>query len=117
MESYNDGRIKNIKEIDNIKQALQDFSEGSEALYDLLKFCYENNIETKACCKGHEKTTARAYIMFSETAMEYMSNLEEMLYYIDAEMTYQPHGNDFNAHCSIHCKKMIKKVPITFLKM
>lgn len=109
MENYNDGLAKDIKTIDNIEQALHDFSEGSEALYNLLKFCYENGIETKACCKGHEGTVATPYILFSDTAMEYMSNIEECLYYMDAEMLYRPQGENSSTKCAVHCHRNDKE--------
>ena len=109
MENYNDGKVKDIKTIDNVEQALKDFSEGSEALYALLKFCYENKIETKACCKGHEGTVATPYVMFWDTAMHYMRNLEECLYYIDAEMLYTPQGENFSAKCTVHCHRNDKE--------
>ena len=34
---------------------LKQFSEGSKALENLLKFCYQNHIVTRACCIGHNK--------------------------------------------------------------
>ncbi len=103
MENYNTGIIRDLKNIDNIEQALKDFSEGSEALYDLLKFCYENGIETKACCKGHEGTIARPYILFSNTALNYMSNIEEVVDILDADLVYIPKTNYFDAKCSVTC--------------
>ena len=33
---------------------LKQFSEGSNSLENLLKFCYENKIVTRACCIGHD---------------------------------------------------------------
>lgn len=116
MENYNDGKAKDIKTIDNIEQALKDFSEGSEALYDLLKFCYENGIETKACCKGHEGITSTPYIVFSNTAMQYMSNIEECLYYMNAEMSYTPKKDTFSASCAVYCKRNDEESSNTFFQ-
>ena len=33
---------------------LKDFSEGSKALENLLNYSYNNLLETRACCIGHE---------------------------------------------------------------
>ena len=48
------------------KDLLRQFSEGSAALESLLNFCYQNQVETKACCAGHEKegTHKTPYIAF-----------------------------------------------------
>lgn len=116
MENYNDGRIKSLNEIDNIEQALKDFSEGSEALYDLLKFCYENGIETKACCRGHEGTVSRPYILFSDTAVNYMGNIEEVLDIINAEMSYSPKTKTLYACCGIYCKSNDEKEAENFFR-
>ena len=45
---------------------LKEFSEGSKALEDLLVYCYNNHVETRACCIGHnEKNTQHhPYIRF-----------------------------------------------------
>ncbi len=34
---------------------LKQFSEGNKTLENLLRFCYQNKVETRACCIGHEK--------------------------------------------------------------
>lgn len=105
MENYNDGTVKNLEEIKNPEQAMHDFAEGSEALEDLLKFCYENGIQTKACCRGHEKDFSYPYILFADTALDYLSNLEEVVAVIDAELTYIPKTSSSPARCGVYCKK------------
>lgn len=35
-------------------ELLEKFSEGSKNLEDLLKYCYQNKIITRACCIGHD---------------------------------------------------------------
>ena len=105
MKNYNDGTVKNLEEIENPEQAIHDFAEGSEALEDLLKFCYENGIKTKACCRGHEKDFSHPYILFEDTALNYLSNLEEVVAVIDAEITYTPKiSASWPARCGVHCK-------------
>ena len=37
------------------KDLLKEFSEGSKALEDLLNYCFDNHIETRACCVGHKE--------------------------------------------------------------
>ena len=88
MGDYNNGRVQKVNEIEDINQALIDFSEGSEALYNLLKFCYENNIETRACCKGHPGETSKAYVLFSSSALEYFSMILEATPVCDFEISY-----------------------------
>ena len=48
------------------KDLLKEFSEGSEALESLLNYCYENKIETRACCIGHKErgVHSKPYICF-----------------------------------------------------
>ena len=48
------------------KDLLKEFSEGSKALEDLLNYCYDNHIETRACCVGHKERgpISTPYIMF-----------------------------------------------------
>ena len=43
---------------------LKEFSEGSNSLYNLLKYCYDNKIVTYACCKGHDDKISKPYISF-----------------------------------------------------
>ena len=87
MGDYNNGRVQKVNEIEDINQALIDFSEGSEALYNLLKFCYENNIETRACCKGHPGEISKAYVLFSSSALEYFSMILEATPVCDFEIS------------------------------
>lgn len=42
------------KVINDIARYAYIFSEGNEYLESLLIFCFKNNIETFACCRGHE---------------------------------------------------------------
>ena len=35
------------------EEKLKQFSEGSNSLESLLKYCYKNKIITRACCIGH----------------------------------------------------------------
>jgi hypothetical protein len=38
------------------------FSEGSESLFELLRYCHSNEIETRACCAGHNEVK-KPYIL------------------------------------------------------
>ncbi len=66
-------RLYSYNEINNDK--LREFSEGSESLYQLLKYCYDHKIYTHACCKGHENEISKPYISFYVTDKEQMSSL------------------------------------------
>ena len=44
-----------------VKKCLKFFSEGDENLYNLLKYSYENNLYTMACCKGHKDNKNEVY--------------------------------------------------------
>ena len=54
-------RCYEYKEIN--RDLLKQFSEGSEALENLLNYCYDNKIKTKACCAGHG-VFEKAYVLF-----------------------------------------------------
>lgn len=117
MRNYNDGTIKNLEEIENPEQAIHDFAEGSEALEDLLKFCYENGIKTKACCRGHQTKVSKPYILFEDTALNYLSNLEEFAEIIDAEITYIPKISAlWPARCGVYCNQNDLESSETFFK-
>lgn len=88
MQSYNDGQVKNIYQIKDIKQALKDFSEGSSALYDLLEFCYYNGIETMACCSGEHEGVNTSYITFVNDGINYLNDIIDMVGICDYDVVY-----------------------------
>lgn len=61
-DSLNNGHIIEITP-DMFEKAANDFSEGNEALKELLMFCFENDIKTTSCCSGHNGQK-RPYIQF-----------------------------------------------------
>lgn len=55
MGSLNTGNVvENVSE-ELWQQAAKDFSEGNKDLECLLLYCFQNGLETKACCAGHEE--------------------------------------------------------------
>ena len=61
-DSLNNGHIIEVTP-DMFKKAANDFSEGNEALKELLTFCFENGIKTTSCCSGHNGEK-RPYVQF-----------------------------------------------------
>ena len=53
MEEYIKGHVFEDLTEDNIDYYAEMFGEGSKALTDLIKFCFENGIKTYSSCKGH----------------------------------------------------------------
>ena len=50
---------------DEIEKYASVFGEGSKELTDLLRYCFQNDIKTLACCKGHEdRKECDPYIVF-----------------------------------------------------
>lgn len=70
-------RCYNYDEIN--EDLLKQFSEGSYELEKLLKYCYFNKIETRACCIGHANSGpySKPYICFINCKEQYflMENL------------------------------------------
>lgn len=64
MESLNNGKVVNHIPPELYEQAARDFSEGNESLKKLLLYCFENGIQTRACCAGHEDKKQSPYITF-----------------------------------------------------
>ena len=61
----NKDKCYNYEELNEEK--LKQFSEGSNSLESLLKYCYKNKIITRACCIGHnneESENPFPYILF-----------------------------------------------------
>lgn len=55
MGSLNTGQVvENIPE-ELWEKAALDFSEGNEELRELLLYCFQNGIQTRGCCAGHER--------------------------------------------------------------
>lgn len=56
MELTSRNKLYTKEEIEKlgVDTCLQEFSEGNESLKKLLHYFYNNNIETIACCAGHE---------------------------------------------------------------
>ena len=54
---YNNGRPIEVKELTSQEklEAIEEWCEGSQELRELLLFCNQNQIETFACCRGHDK--------------------------------------------------------------
>lgn len=73
----NSDRLYSPSELNDDK--LREFSEGSDSLYRLLKYCYDNHIPTHACCKGHENSISKPYISFYVTDKVQMSSLIECM--------------------------------------
>lgn len=81
------GKIEDLSMMDKdiIDSKLYYFSEGSIPLYKLLKYLYENNIYTKACCKGGHlsiktnnlpRVSVEAYIAFyDKNWLNYLSDI------------------------------------------
>lgn len=70
------------KVINDIARYAYIFSEGNEYLESLLIFCFKNNIETFACCRGHEnKKYSFPYIgfIFRKDNINIFSNLLTLL--------------------------------------
>ena len=68
MESFNTGHVVETIAEESWEQAARDFSEGNEDLRKLLLYCFQNNLETKACCAGHPErfdgVNGTPYILF-----------------------------------------------------
>ena len=68
MKNYNTGCVLEYNDfIHDKKEAAKQFAEGSKDLEDLLNFCFDNGIITKACCIGHktEEYESLPYIAFA----------------------------------------------------
>ena len=68
MKNYNTGCVLEYNDfIHDKKEAAKQFAEGSKDLEDLLNYCFNNGIITKACCKGHhtKDELSLPYIAFS----------------------------------------------------
>ena len=63
IDNLNTGHVVKVTP-EIFEQAAIDFSEGNEKLKELLSFCFENGIETKGCCSGHNGKQ-RPYILFA----------------------------------------------------
>ena len=65
-------------------ELLKEFSEGCAALENLLNCCYENKIETRACCSGHEEDSShhKPYIMLivAENQKKIMESMINVLF-------------------------------------
>ena len=65
-------------------ELLKEFSEGCAALENLLNCCYENKIETRACCSGHEEDGShhKPYIMLivAENQKKIMESMINVLF-------------------------------------
>ena len=78
---------------------LRKFSEGSKALEDLLIYCYENKIETRACCIGHREDgyQSKPYISFVIP--------EEQQFIIETVINYLLSQNSFSEHVQVEIQK------------
>lgn len=65
MDNYQFGNQLSFAEVLKDKNKyVEIFSEGDKHLKKLLKFCFDNNIETNLCCKGHSEEQPM-YIKFN----------------------------------------------------
>ncbi|MBE5821488.1 MAG: hypothetical protein E7311_02730 [Clostridiales bacterium] len=70
--SWNDGssiRISELKE-EQVKQAIKEWSEGSEALEKLLWNCYKNKVITTGCDSGNHNHFPYLRFLIDESAQE-----------------------------------------------
>ena len=87
------------------RDLLKDFAEGSPALERLLNTCYDHQVRTIACCRGHGEN-GEPYIMFRipkehHLVMENMINAllsrEELKKYVTVEIS----SSEINENCSV----------------
>ena len=78
---------------------LKEFSEGSKSLEDLLNYSYNNHVETRACCIGHEDEgpLSTPYVLFV-VSMEQLQLMEKTINMVLSQ------GN-FSRHISIEINK------------
>lgn len=128
----NYGKVVDLKELnkDEIDSKLHDFSEGSNTLYSLLRYLYDNNIPTKACCRGGHLSikdndlpgvSATAYILFSDDNwLHYLSdtilNNKEIEIY-DSSIRYYGIEYDNFFEELLNCFKKKEPVNIDNLKL
>lgn len=61
------------------KEILKEYSEGNEYLYDALCTCWENEIETYACCEGHPLEMPYLGIILNKKNLPYIKNIVGIL--------------------------------------
>lgn len=64
--------------VNELLQALQEFSEGSKGLEECLRVMWNNNLKTHACCAGHDDLDL-AYIAMRENTDLFQYLSEELL--------------------------------------
>lgn len=99
MKNYNTGCVLEYNDfIHDKKEAAKQFAEGSKDLEDLLNFCFDNGIITKACCIGHktEEYESLPYIAFAFCKNNEIY-FQSLLYYLkdsEYEIDYSKNGEN-----------------------
>ena len=97
----------NIPEEDFEKYAVM-FGEGSQALTDLLLYCWQNGIKTFASCKGHTGVNG-GYIGFlpDEELLRYMCELSDQIELngIDIDRYFDGLRKEFHLRATFYVKK------------
>ena len=78
-DSLNTGKVVESIPPEMWEKAAIDFSEGNEELRQLLIYCFENGIKTRACCAGHDhgdrKTNPYINFEFEESNMNAIASI------------------------------------------